>query len=79
MFEPICGGIPRRTLCCRTRCGSHFHSYGFAPWSPQSFLSSRARVADFGSARVKEFAVTAFIEAARMTQKLAAGESFSEG
>ena len=24
-------GHTSRTLCCRTRCGSHFHSYGFAP------------------------------------------------
>ena len=41
-------GIPRRTLCCKTRCGSHFHSYGFARWSPQSFLSSRTRGASVG-------------------------------
>ena len=51
MFAPIGGGIPRRTLCCRTRCGSHFHSYGFAPWSPQSFLSSRTRGASAGGQR----------------------------
>ena len=48
MFEPGGGGIPRRTLCCRTRCGSHFHSYGFAPWSPRSFLSCRTRGASVG-------------------------------
>ena len=51
MFEPVGGGIPRRTLCCRMRCGSHFHSYGFAPWSPQSFLSSRTRGASAGGQR----------------------------
>jgi hypothetical protein len=51
MFTPIGGGIPRRTLCCRTRCGSHFHSYGFAPWLPQSFLSSRTRGASVGGQR----------------------------
>ena len=46
--SPIGGGLPRRTLCCRTRCGSHFHSYGFAPWSPQSFLSSRTKGVSVG-------------------------------
>ena len=48
MFTPIGGGIPRRTLCRKTRCGWHFHSYGFARWSPQSFLSSRTRGASVG-------------------------------
>jgi hypothetical protein len=31
------------------RFGSHFRSYGFALWSPQSFLYSRTRAASVGS------------------------------
>src|SRR6516162_2057624 len=34
-------------------CGSHFHSYGFAPWLPQSFLSSRTRGASVDGQRCR--------------------------